>query len=648
MARKDPSPVVRLYLAAGMQRLPLEQRWDVVTALVAHEEDATDHNLPLMDWYALEPLAEVDAARALSIAHNSHLPRLLSFMVRRITSSVTPKALDLVVKALIDEAKLSDRAKILGGLDEGLRGHPQVKMPDRWPTAYGSLSADKDAGIRNLALSVAVTFGDAKALAELRRVVSSAHEDVPARKSALATLLGAKDPELLPILQNLLKLAELRNTAIRAFASYDHPETPAVLLALYPSLSADDKRDTLNTLASRVSYALALMNAIGEKKVPATDVPAEVVRQLRNFSNKDLEKRIGQVWGLVRTTPAERTKLIAEWKQKIIYYPADPDPSFGRAVFAKTCQQCHTLYGIGGKVGPDITGSNRANLDYLLENVLDPSAVIPNDYRATLIELKDGRVVTGIIRGETATALTVVTANETLTIPTSDVEKRTISNTSMMPDDLLTSKPEVEVQALIAYLRLPHQVPLLATSENAKDLFNGKDLSGWDGDPKLWSVENGEIVGKSPGIKKNEFLKSHLATDDFRLTLKVKLVPNRGNSGVQFHTEVLPDGDVKGPQADIGAGWWGKLYEENARGVLSNNDGEKYVKVDDWNDYEIVAEGTHVRTYINGKPCVDLDDPKLSRRGIFAFQIHAGGPMEVRFKDIKLEVLAPPKHPAAK
>jgi hypothetical protein len=96
---------------------------------------------------------------------------------------------------------------------------------------------------------------------------------------------------------------------------------------------------------------------------------------------------------------------------------------------------------------------------------------------------------------------------------------------------------------------------------------------------------------------------------------------------------------MKGPQADIGQGWWGKLYEESGRGIIHDNPGEKFVKGDDWNDYEIIAQGSHVKTFINGKLCVDLDDSQISRRGIFGLQIHAGGAMEVRFKDVKLEVL---------
>jgi hypothetical protein len=95
---------------------------------------------------------------------------------------------------------------------------------------------------------------------------------------------------------------------------------------------------------------------------------------------------------------------------------------------------------------------------------------------------------------------------------------------------------------------------------------------------------------------------------------------------------------MKGPQADVGLGWWGKLYEENGRAVLSPIPGDPYVNQDGWNTYEIVAVGSKIRTAINGHLCVDIDDPQISRNGIFGLQMHAGGPMEVRFKDFHLEL----------
>jgi putative heme-binding domain-containing protein len=293
---------------------------------------------------------------------------------------------------------------------------------------------------------------------------------------------------------------------------------------------------------------------------------------------------------------------------------------------------------VGGKVGPDITGANRSDLGYLLENIFDPSAVIPKEYAATKLDLADGRTVIGIVKEETKQTLTVATANETLTIPVADVDKRTPSDLSMMPDDLVKQLSDVDLRMLIAYLRNPVQVPLKATPENAKEFFNGKDLTGWDGNKDLWAVENGEIVGRSKGLKRNEFLKSHMEVADFKLTLKVKLTPNKENSGIQFRSEPLPDGEMKGPQADVGAGWWGKLYEESGRGLLWKESGEKHVKAEEWNEYVIEAVGPRVRTWINGQLCVDLEDPKLSRRGVVGLQLHSGGPLEVRFKDIKLEV----------
>src|SRR5262249_54877575 len=155
-----------------------------------------------------------------------------------------------------------------------------------------------------------------------------------------------------------------------------------------------------------------------------------------------------------------------------------------------------------------------------------------------------------------------------------------------------------QTRSLLAYLKGPAQVPLLATPDNANDLFNGTDLTGWDGDPNVWSVENGEIVGKSPGIKKNALLKSHMTVTDFALARKVKPATQRENSGVQIRSDALGNGEMNGPQADVGAGWSGTLYEESARGLIWDKSGEKQVKVDEWNEYVIEAIGPKIKSWI--------------------------------------------------
>ncbi len=188
--------------------------------------------------------------------------------------------------------------------------------------------------------------------------------------------------------------------------------------------------------------------------------------------------------------------------------------------------------------------------------------------------------------------------------------------------------------------RAPEITP--AGDDDAKQFFNGKDLTGFWGELSLWHVENGELVGKTEkGIRRNEFLKTTHSYGDFRLIVKMKLVPDGANSGIQFHSIQFHGNEMSGPQADAGARYWGSLYGENFHNktLCPNQAGEAVsVNKDDWNLYEIVAVGTKVRTALNGRLCVDIDLPDMPATGMFGLQIHAGGPTEVRFKDFEVEL----------
>jgi putative heme-binding domain-containing protein len=139
---------------------------------------------------------------------------------------------------------------------------------------------------------------------------------------------------------------------------------------------------------------------------------------------------------------------------------AKADPSKGRAVYNQVCAQCHTLYGEGGKIGPDLTGSDRANLHYVLENTLDPSAVIGGDYRLVNVYTTQGRLVSGIVVEETDRALTMQTATEKVVLARGDIEDRQVSAVSMMPEGLLDPLTPDQFRDLVAYLASKKQVPL--------------------------------------------------------------------------------------------------------------------------------------------------------------------------------------------
>lgn len=174
-------------------------------------------------------------------------------------------------------------------------------------------------------------------------------------------------------------------------------------------------------------------------------------------------------------------------------------------------------------------------------------------------------------------------------------------------------------------------------------LFNGKDLTGWEGDTQLWSARDGMIVGKSSGIKHNTFLATTKEYQDYELKLTLRLVGGTGNSGIQFRSARKPDSpQVVGYQADIGEKHWGSLYDEARRDKFlldAKQDGP--IKEDGWNEYVIRCEGGHIELTLNGVKTVDYheSDTSIPRSGIIALQLHAGGPMEVQFKDIRIRKL---------
>jgi putative heme-binding domain-containing protein len=463
LARIDPSPVVRLYLAAALQRLPLSDRWDIADGLVGRAGDAGDHNLPLMYWYAVEPLAALDASRAARLASGSKIPRIQEFMARRIGAIGTAESMALLVDLLGRAARSTERSSLLTGIEESLRGRRQVAMPAAWPEVYRKLNDDPDRQVRSRATALGVTFGDAAARETLRLVLADGRAPLAPRREALAALLQAKDPALIVTLHSLVRDAGLGGLAIRALSAYDDPASSDLLMAAYSSLGPIERRDALNTLAARKGSAQALLSAVGVGKLPRADLTADLVRQLRNLKDPGLDAQIAQVWGTVRETTGDRARLIAQFKTMLKSKPSHPpDLAQGRAVFTKVCQQCHTLFGVGRQVGPDLTGSNRADLDYLLSNVLDPSALIGKDYLANVIGMTDGRVLTGIIRAEDKDTITLMTANETITLPKSEVEQRKASEQSMMPDDLWKAVSEQEIRSLVSYLASPAQVEVPA------------------------------------------------------------------------------------------------------------------------------------------------------------------------------------------
>ena len=370
-------------------------------------------------------------------------------------------ALPILVQVLQSTDDAQVQLDILKGLADGLKGRRGVKAPAGWDALATKLGGSSNTQVKELVQQLSLVFGSASALADMRKQMLDAKAPIAQRLASLEALVAAKDATLAEPLRQLLAEPALRGAALRGLATYDDPKTAAAILELLPTLDPAGKRDAFGTLSSRVSFARVLVSALVAGKFAAKDLPADLVRQLRNYQQADINAALDKHWGAARESTADKKAEMVRYKA-LLAKPgsAKDDLVKGRAVFAKTCGQCHQLYGVGGKVGPDITGSNRADLDYLLHNILDPNAEIPNDYRTWNLDTKDDRSVSGVMARQDATAVTIVTPNETLTIARTDIAKLKQSELSMMPEGLLQALPEDEVRNLIAYLRGKEQVPL--------------------------------------------------------------------------------------------------------------------------------------------------------------------------------------------
>ncbi len=467
LARDDDAPEVRLALAGAVGRLPVRDRWLPIEGLLGRASDAADPNLPLMIWYAFEPLAAVDPAAAIARAEHTPIVAITGFMARRVAAARTDESLEIVLNAAGRAVDRAHRRALLEGVAVSYQGTKRQTPPSAWVKAAPALAADADRGVRAIALELGAAFGDKASARALGAIVSDAHAPVMERRNAMSTLVRLRDPDLPPVLRDLVQAPadegdpEIRGAAVRGLASFIDPAADRALLGVYARLGQAERRDVLFTLAARGSSARLLLEALESGTIPRGDFTAELARQVANFNDPELAKQLARVWGTARKTTAERARLIGGYKALLTTAPdRSPEPSLGRAVFAKVCQQCHTLFGEGGKVGPELTGSNRADLDYILSNVLDPSALIGKDYLASVVATTDGRVLTGIVKAEDDASITLALPNETLVISKSAIDARRLSDQSMMPEDLWKPLSEHEIRSLLAYLASPAQVPV--------------------------------------------------------------------------------------------------------------------------------------------------------------------------------------------
>ena len=446
VAAHDPSPAVRLALASAMPAMPEALCWKVGEALAGHAEDAADRFLPKMIWFGLGRVAEKDFMRALKLADSAALPSL-SDSIRWFAASKPAGRELLVARMSKDSDEVANRElKILGF---ALKSEAKAAMPSGWPSVQSRLAASNAVLVNELS----ALFGDEKVVAAMRGTLADSKASVPARRMAFDLLKRIGDAKAAPLFAGLLDVEEFRSAVIPLLSRSTDPATATALIQRYKSFSDLDKSAALNTLTSRAALALPLLKAVAGGTFERKSLTSFHVRQMRSLNDAELNKVLDATWGKVNESSAETkatiTRLLKAYKEAPLWAF---DGGAGKQVFQQVCAVCHTLNGTGGKIGPDLTGSWRNGPEYFVENIVDPNAVVGEQYQLNVITKNDGTILSGIIEQESDGSVTVRTITEAVIVSKADIKSRQKLAQSLMPPGMLEALPERKVIELLKFL----------------------------------------------------------------------------------------------------------------------------------------------------------------------------------------------------
>ncbi len=546
--------------------------------------------------------------------------------------------LDVLVGVLGKIQAPGQQASILKGMRDSLQGQRGIAEPKGWAEIYPKLKDSADANVREHAQALAVIFGGSGALDEMRKKLADANAPLDTRKQALDALVAQRDAASLDALLALVaQPGPLREPALRGLTSYDDPRVAQAAADTFSKLDTAEKRAAMQALLARPSGAKVFTATIESGKIPKTELTAPVARQIQGLKDAGLDAWLAKNFGAVSAPNEDKQKLIAKYREFVTTdLVLRADAQHGRALFAQTCAACHTLFGTGGKIGPELPGSFE-DLEYLLTNILDPNAIIGKDYQQTFVKTKDGQIVAGIIAEDTDRAIALKTlGGGVVTVQRADVASTEVSPLSMMPEGLLTPLSEDDVRDLFLYLRQRAQIPMLVTAVNANDFFNGNDLHNWIPGGDGWRVENGELIGTGRADKPLA-LTSEMITSDYKLSAQVRIRGEKAAAELvlcgerdasSFHGLTLSFG---GPSAI-------SLVDYRAATDAVTKPGSRALGDDAWHGLEIIRKNGRLSVNVDGKVEFGVEDPRHRRRVSPAFHLLGEG-AELRVKGLKIEAL---------
>lgn len=501
LAKEEAYVQVRSQLASSARRLNTEYALPILRALLTHTEDLDDPHLPLLSWWAfeghsgtalmnnnpqvgihLDPLAKKTPREQLltflqddeiwnePIFESTILPRLMQrFAMDQFApgnQAEKTAGLNACEQLLKLAPSAEDRVKLMSGFLEAYQGRDITKLPD----GLRHEIEEYQATIGKSDLALGVRLGQADALQEAFALIRNEQADA-SRRLALISILGeVQQPSCVPTLLGLIassRSSAMKNAAMLALMNYSDPKIGQTICARYHSSLPDEHglRSTAHrVLASRPEWTKMFLAEIEAFRIKPDTVSLDVIQQMQLHPDPEIQAIVKKRWGNVRATPAEKQAEIQRLLTLLTSSGASGKIDSGRELFKKHCATCHTLFDEGGKTGPNLTGYERNNLDFMLLAMIDPSAAIREEFTQFQLLTTDGRVLTGLLEGQTPTNITLRGANNQVTVVARDeVEILKGMSTSIMPDGLTQKLTEAEILDLFAFLTQP--TPVVATSK---------------------------------------------------------------------------------------------------------------------------------------------------------------------------------------
>jgi putative membrane-bound dehydrogenase-like protein len=458
LAAREAAPEVRLQLASTALRLAgKHDTGPILHNLLQYPEDAKDPAIPQVLWLAYEKhlskeRGDLDWLRDHAVGNALITDTIVPRALRRLAAGGKADDLKACVAFLAGLERAPVKRRALEGLTTALKGRT-VDAPDNWKETYAALLKDGDAEVKKLAQALAINFRDPVAARAALAAARDPKRPPQARAAAVRDLAVARlDEAKRPLLEMLLSEndVELRQEVCRALSGLDGDDIPAAVLKGWKGYPPPVRVEAVNLLAGRKDWAGKLLDAVGDRTVPRTDLTDNTILRLRAFKDSKLDDRIKAVWGNIRDTPPDLNKLIEQMRGEVGRGTASFER--GRKVFDNQCAKCHKFEGRGHDVGPALDGAAR-DIEYLLVNVLDPNRVIGAPYFQRFVVLKKGQVETGLLAAEDADTITLKNENAALkVIAKKDVERVEVKELSLMPEGLTKNMSVQDFRDLIRYV----------------------------------------------------------------------------------------------------------------------------------------------------------------------------------------------------